>query len=291
MFTVIDNPTAGGGGHGALIERLHEALAARGETVGLLETRAKDDGERLARQAMEAGSRNIVCVGGDGSLSDAVRALARTDATLYVVPCGTGNDFARAFGLPKGPLDALIAQLDGESARIDCGAVNGRPFLNVAGPGFDVEVLRRTEELKSTYPGGRAYRRALLSVLSRYEAHEMRFSVDGDPVETGRYTIIEVCNGQYIGGGMRVAPGARPDDGLFDVVWIDRVPAKAIPLLLPLLLCGQHVRLPLVSVSRAKSVTLARRGMTLNIDGRLEPMDEARFELLAGALRVMRPRP
>lgn len=289
MFALIDNPVSGGGGHTELVRRIRAALEERGETVRLFETRGEGDGERLCAQALTEGCGHVVCAGGDGSLSDAVRALAGSDATLYAVPCGTGNDFARAFGLPKDPFGAFLAQLDGEPARIDCGAVNGRPFLNVAGSGFDVEVLRRTEELKASYPGGQAYRRALLSVLGSYEAREIEVCADGGEAETGRYTVVEVANGQYIGGGMRVAPGAGMTDGLFDVVKIGRVPARTIPLLLPLLIAGLHVYAPFVRVARARRVTLRRRGMTVNIDGRLEDMDEARFEVKPGALRMMRP--
>ena len=289
MFGVIDNPVSGGGVHEELIRQIESAIEARGERCRRFVTQAEGDGERQVRAAIEAGCTDIAVVGGDGSLSDAVRALAGSGAALSVVPCGTGNDFARALGLPKNPLEAFIAQLDGEHAQIDCGAVNGKPFINVAGTGFDVEVLRRTEELKDIYPGEQAYRRALLSVLSKYEAMEMEVSVDGAPFTRQRLTIVEAANGQFFGGGMRIAPGAKIDDALLDVVQVGRVPRRAIPFLLPLLLAGLHVHIPVVKVCRAKCVTIRRSGMVVNIDGRLEAMDEARFEVLSGALCVRRP--
>lgn len=289
MFGLIDNPTAGGGGHAVLIEKIEAAIAARGERYRIFPTHSEGDGERQTRLALEEGCSDIVVIGGDGSLSDAVRTLAFTNATFFVVPCGTGNDFARALRLPKDPLEAFEAQLGGEPSRIDCGAVNGRPFINVAGTGFDVEVLRRTEELKSIYPGEQAYRRAVASVLGRYEALEAEVSVDDAPFERRRFTIVEAANGRFFGGGMRIAPGAQVGDGLLDVVQVGSVPPRAIPLLLPLLIAGLHVHLPVVKVCRAKSVTVKSPGMVINIDGRLEAMDTARFEVLAGALRVMLP--
>ena len=289
MFALIDNPASGRRDHEALLARLKEHIAGQGDEARVFETREAGDGERQTRLALEAGCDRVAVIGGDGSLSDAVRALAGSGATLCLVPTGTGNDFARALGLPKDPMEAFAAQLRGEEAQIDCGAVNGRPFLNVAGTGFDVDVLRRTEELKAEYPGPQAYRRAILSVLRHYEAAQMDVSVDGGAFERCRATIVEIANGRYIGGGMKVAPGAKVDDGLFDVVRVGAVPRRAIPLLLPLFIAGAHVRLPVAQVCRARRVTIRRDGMTVNIDGDLARMDEARFEILPGALRVMRP--
>ena len=289
MFALIDNPASGGRDHAALVARLKEIIAAQGEEVRVFETQAEGDGERQTRLALEAGYNRIVVIGGDGSLSDAVRALAGSDATLFIAPNGTGNDFARTLGLPKAPDQAFLAQLRGEQTQIDCGMLNGRPFVNVAGTGFDVEVLRRTEELKADYPGPQAYRRAILSVLRRYEPMQMEVSVDGGPFERCRATIVEVANGRYIGGGMKVAPGAQVGDGFFDVVRVCAVPRRAIPLLLPLFIAGAHVHLPIASVSRARQVTIRRNGMVVDVDGRLEAMDEARFAVMPGALRIMRP--
>ena len=252
-------------------------------------TQASGDERRQAELALEAGATAIVCVGGDGTLSEVVGALAGKDATLYIVPSGTGNDFARAFGLPREPVAALAAQLDGTPERIDLGTINGKPFLNVSGSGFDVEVLRKTEELKSVYPGETAYRKAVLAVVSRYRAMEAELSIDGGPFERRRVTIAEFANGQYIGGGMRVAPDARENDGLLDVVTVVPVWHGLIPLLLPLFILGVHVRLPLARSVRAREAVLRCKGMTVNIDGRLEQMDEARYAVLPGALRVMRP--
>ena len=289
MVAIVMNPASGSGGGRSLLAALSAQLAGRGMEARVFATQASGDERRQAELALEAGATAIVCVGGDGTLSEVVGALAGKDATLYIVPSGTGNDFARAFVLPREPVAALAAQLDGTPESIDLGTINGKPFLNVSGSGFDVEVLRKTEELKSVYPGETAYRKAVLAVVSRYRAMEAELSIDGGPFERRRVTIAEFANGQYIGGGMRVAPDARENDGLLDVVTVVPVWHGLIPLLLPLFILGVHVRLPLARSVRAREAVLRCKGMTVNIDGRLEQMDEARYAVLPGALRVMRP--
>lgn len=289
MFGIVINPVSGGGENAKLIERLRAAIAERGEQSRVFATTGEGDGAEKTRQALQAGCDAIVGIGGDGTLSEIVGPMAGSGATLYIVPSGTGNDFARAFGLPRDPIRAFAAQLNGEPANIDCLTVNGRPFLNVGGSGFDVAVLRKTEELKAVYPGETAYRKAVLAVLGAYRAFEAELSIDGGPFTHERTTIIEVANGQYIGGGMRVAPGSLCDDGLIDVVIVGQVPRRAIPFLLPLFIKGWHTRLPVCRVVRAKRVTLRAPGMVVDIDGRLEPMDEAEFGILPGALRMRRP--
>jgi len=106
-------------------------------------------------------------------------------------------------------------------------------------------------------------------------------------------TILEVANGRYFGGGMQVAPRARFDDGLFDVVLIKPVYSFMIPFLLPLFILGIHIYLPIASVVRAKRVTICSRekgGMVINIDGQLEDMQIAQYEILPEALHVMKPK-
>ena len=289
MFGIVYNPASGKGQGEALLEQIQALVAQRGEECRLYATQFEGDGRNQAQKAMDEGCSAIVSVGGDGTLSEVVSAMAGSEAVLYIVPRGTGNDFARMFSLPKDPLEAFKAQLGGTKCRIDLGSINGTPFINVSGSGFDVEVLRKTEELKHIYPGEQAYLRAVLSTLRQYKPVEMDFAVDGGAYKRLRATIIEIANGRYFGGGMRVAPDAAYDDGLFDVVYIKPVYRCMIPFLLPLFILGVHVYLPIVKVTRAKTVSIRADRMTVNIDGRLEEMNEANFEILPQALSVMRP--
>ena len=290
MFAIIDNPASGRNKKTHIVDQIEAVLRERGEEFSVFETECEGDGAHQAQLALERGYKNVVCIGGDGTLSEVVTALAGSDATLYIVPYGTGNDFARAYGLLGDPIEAFRAQLDGEPTRIDLGSVNGKPFINVSGTGFDVEVLQKTEELKSVYPGGKAYRKAVLSVISQYRAKEIEVSLDGAAPQKKRVTILEIANGRYFGGGMNVAPKARYDDGAFDVVLVKSVKSWMIPFLLPLFILGIHIYLPVAAVSHAQKAVLRGKDMIINIDGRLERMDEARYEILPKALCVMTPK-
>lgn len=289
MFAIIVNPVSGGGKNAQIAKQIEALLAQRGETSRIFETANEGDGDRQVRLALESGCEGVVCIGGDGTLSEIVHGLAGSGSVLYIVPSGTGNDFARALGLPRDPIEAFRAQLSGHRAAIDCGSLNGRAFINVSGSGFDVEVLRKTEEFKPVYPGEQAYRKAVLAVLGSYKAFRSEISIDGGEFRPYSGTIVEIANGQYIGGGMKVAPGARMQDGLFDVVMVGCVPRMLIPFLLPLFILGAHVHLPIARVVRAKDVVLRARGMVVNVDGRLEEMDEAHYEIRPSALQVMLP--
>lgn len=288
MFAVIVNPVSGGGEALKLARRVMRRLEEERRESRLFETSGEGDVAKQVRAAVQAGCEAVVCIGGDGTLCEAADELCYQDVTLYVVPGGTGNDFARAFGLPKEPLAAFEKQLAGKPVQIDCGRVNGRGFLNVSGSGFDVDVLKKTEELKKVYSGEKAYHKAVVSVIGRYKAFEAELSIDGAPATHEACTIIEIANGQCIGGGMRVAPNAKLDDGVFDVVVVKKVPRLCIPFLLPLFMLGWHTKLGLARVMRAKKVSLRAKGMTLNIDGKLIDADRADYELLPGAIRMMR---
>ena len=289
MFGIIVNPVSGAHADEKLTDKLATMIADHGHSAHIFETTCEGDATVKVRQALAEGYISIVGVGGDGTLSEIVEGMGGSSATLYIVPCGTGNDFARAFGLPRDPLEAFRVQLDGERHAYDCLTVNGRPFLNIGGSGFDVEVLRKTEELKAIYPGEKAYTKAVLEVLTKYRPNEMELAIDGGTPTLERCTIIEVANGRFFGGGMLVAPLSSADDGLIDVVVVDMVPRWAIPFLLPLFVKGWHVHLPICRVVKAKHVVIRAKGMTINIDGRLEPMDEAEFGIIPGGLMMMRP--
>lgn len=288
MLHVIINPTAGKGYPLTLLAQIRAELDRRGVEYAVMETEYPGHATELARRAAASGADVAAC-GGDGTLCEALCGLLGSQSTLYIVPCGTGNDFIKAFyGLSRDPIQAFCQQLDGQEILVDCGRFNQSAFLNVAGAGFDVEVLTQLVRFKDRGKGLKPYLYAVAAALRHFRPLVCEVELDGR-VSSRCLTILSIANGQYIGGGMRVARDARLDDGLFDVLLVRRVPRFVIALLFPLFITGSFVRLPICEHVRCREVVVRARDMIVNVDGELHKAEEARFTLQPGSIRMRRP--
>ena len=290
MYVLIVNPVAGRGLALDCLAEVEAEFARRGLDCRTMRTTSSEDAAHIAREAAAQRPEGIVAIGGDGTFFDVTNGMAGSDVPLLFVPCGTGNDFVKSLPLPRQPLAALRAQLDSPITRIDLGRMNDIYFLNVSGTGFDVDVLRRVDKYKEKQSGLRAYMLGLWEALRHYRPTEAQISFDNGPEERARFAILSIGNGSYIGGGMKAVPGARVDDGLFDVISVVPVPKIAIPPLIAFFIAGLHLSLGMAKRTRCKTFKLRRKGMTVNLDGELRSVDEANFELLPGALCVRLPR-
>ena len=285
MLYVIANETAGSGAGAAVLERVSALLTEKKLPFRVARTEARGHAVRLADEAAAAGETEIVCIGGDGTICEVINGLAGRFVTLYFVPCGTGNDFVRVLNLPKDPIEALSAQLAGSPRKLDVGRLNDLYFMNVSGSGFDVEVLRQAERFKRLGKGILPYLLGIFAALRRFRALPVEISLDGK-TEKKEITIFSVGNGCYIGGGMKAVPHAEPDDGLFNVVIADKFSRPAILRMLTKFIPGKHTTLPGIREFQCREITVRCKGMTLDVDGELIPMDEAHYEILPGALGI-----
>lgn len=289
MHHLILNPTAGHGKAQRVRNQIESELSTRNLPFVTLCTACPGHATQLARSIIQKDPKAcIVAMGGDGTLCETANGLFGSSAVLMMVPCGTGNDFIRTLGLPSDPLEAFRVQLDSPMRTIDCGQMNDDLFLNVSGTGFDIEVLVQTERFKKYLRGLGAYLMGLFSAIRRFDPVKAKLTIDGVCTE-GRFTIIEVANGQYFGSGMRVAPNADPSDGLFDVVYVDAVPRLRIPPLLPKFISGKHVTLPIAHVIRAREILIEAPRMVINMDGELRSVNRAHYRMLAGQLNICCP--
>ena len=288
MLYIIANETAGSGDGAAALERVCALLRAKEIPFRVDRTESPGHATRLADEAVSAGETEIVCVGGDGTLFEVVNGLAGRFVTLYFVPCGTGNDFVKVLHLPKDPVEALEAQLSGVPGKIDVGRLNDMHFINVSGSGFDVEVLRQASRFKKLGRGLLPYLLGIFAALRRFRALLVEITTGGKTEKT-EVTIFSVGNGCYIGGGMKAVPHAIPDDGLFDVVIAQKFSRPAILRMLTKFIPGKHTALPGIREFRCREITFRCPGMVLDVDGELIPVDEARYELLPGAIGVKLP--
>ena len=285
MICIIANETAGNGTGKTALEEVKKLLKQRNLPFHVYTTNEPRHASDLADQALREGDQEIICIGGDGTFSEIINGLAGRFATVYFVPCGTGNDFVRMLPLPKEPAQALKVQLDGQPRRIDVGQINDRYFLNVSGCGFDTEVLKQAVRFKKLGKGLLPYLLGIFAALRHFQPMSLEI-ISGEKREKRSVTIFTVGNGSYFGGGMKAAPHASIDDGLFDVLIADEVGRLRILKLLSKFIAGRHTQLPIVHEWRCREVTIHCPGMTVNIDGELVEMDTARYVLLPGAIEI-----
>ncbi|MFD8894903.1 diacylglycerol kinase [Streptomyces sp. NPDC059566] len=276
--TLFVNPTAGRGRGAHAAQPAASAVRAAGFSVRtVVGTDAPDALARLTT-AVREGTGAVIAVGGDGMVSLALQALAGTPVPLGVVAVGTGNDFARAMGLPvREPARAgrLAAEAVKENRvrEIDLGRVGGADceqwFGTVLCSGFDSRVNDRGNRMR--LPAGRfKYDLAMLAELAAFRPFPYRITLDDGPVIETEATLVAVGNGSSYGGGMRICADAVPDDGLFDITVVGDCSRATLLRVFPQVYKGRHLSHPKVTVHRARKITLAAAGLTAYADG--EPL-------------------
>lgn len=287
MYDIIVNPVAGKGACGKYLPGVKALLDEKGLSYEVHVSSAPRDPAVIAAVAASKGSEGVVCMGGDGTLSEAAMGLSGSSTPLLIVPCGTGNDYIKTLALPKDPISALRYQLGRPARRFDMCTMNDGSFINVAGTGLDVDVLLCTEKYKQRYSGLSAYLRGVFDALRSYRPVTAQIAVDGGAYETVRFSVLSLGIGRYIGGGIKAVPNADPADGLLDLVIVKPVrKIFALPCVF-LFVLGLHVKLGLTVTSRrVTSVDIKRAGMTVQTDGELVQCPEAHFAVRKGALAL-----
>jgi diacylglycerol kinase (ATP) len=260
---VAVNPAAGPG----LAPRLADTLTGRLERAGHEVSRAEaTDGDALERHLRSRVARErpdaVIAVGGDGMVHLVVNAIARSEAALGILPAGTGNDVARGLGLPfddpDAAMDRIVASLGGAEPRtrpVDAVRTStGRWFAGMLSAGFDAAVNERANGMRR--PRGRSrYVLAVLLELARLTPHRYRITIDRDARQVDA-VLVTVGNTTSIGGGMRLTPDAKVDDGLLDVLVATPLPRWQLVRLLPKVFTGDHVHDEHVSIERGRVVTI-----------------------------------
>ncbi|MFI0981668.1 diacylglycerol kinase [Streptomyces sp. NPDC021093] len=290
-ITLFVNPTAGRGRGAQAAQPAAAALREAGFSVRTVLGIDADDALRRAREAVAAGTGALVAVGGDGMVNLALQAVAGTAVPLGVVAVGTGNDFARALGLPvRDPWAAARraagALLAGRAREIDLGRTGGRWFGGVLASGFDSRVNDRGNRMR--LPAGRfKYDLAILAELASFRPTPYRMRLDDGPVREIAATLVAVGNGTSYGGGMRICAGARLDDGLFDVTVVGDCSRTTLVRVFPKVYRGTHLGHPAISTHRAKKIELSAAGITAYADG--EPLGALPLtaQCVPGAVRVL----
>jgi diacylglycerol kinase (ATP) len=295
------NPAAGNGAAGRRWPELSLQAAAAGLRGDALLSEAPGHITELAGQAVADGAGRLVVVGGDGTVNEAVNGMLRSSSApveLAVVPLGTGDDFARTFKIPTRPEEAFRVAAEGTVRTIDAGLArfqdwDGSPaeryFANFGGAGISGAIARRGAATSRRLGAKAAYLWATVAVFVRWKSILMRVELDESTRSEVLYEVL-VANGAYTAGGMRVAPDAIPDDGLFDAVLIGDFTKAEFAVTFPKIYRGTHVGHRKVEVVRANVVGVsADELLPVVLDGEQPGTTPVRFEVMPSALRLRVP--
>lgn len=287
MYCIIYNPTAGAGRSAKVMQTVQQLLTEKNVPFTVFETQYKEHAVSLAKNAVGRGYAGIISVGGDGTLLEIASAIHGTEETLGIIPAGTGNDFRVAVGVPRDPAEALEIILAGRRRRVDIGMLgDNHYFLNVAGTGFDVEVIKNTEKVRRRFTGGLAYFLGICLSVFGYKSVNIDLTIDG---KTYRRSIllIAIANGRCYAGGLKVAPHADVVDGLFNIVLINRIANWRILFELPKMKKGQIDRIPGCEQFVCSELYIdADRPLRFNLDGEVYGVTPIRIGALPQALNV-----
>ena len=287
-FAILMNPASAGGKPLRLLPEVKRALDAAGAAHRTVETRDLPHATHTARAAAENGEV-VVALGGDGLVGSLAGAL-RGSGALGVLPGGRGNDFARAIGIPQDIPGACRVLLEGVRKALDLGEANGKAFACIASTGYDSDANRIANEARLVR-GNLVYAYAAIRALAAWRPARFTVRLDGREHRFEGYTVAAANTGYY-GGGMHMAPGADPSDGLLEVVLVEQVSKRRFVANLPKVFKGTHVEEETVSVHRAQEVEItADRPFDVYADGEQITSLPATVRLVRGGLSVIAPRP
>lgn len=300
---VILNPVAGRGRRSRRLDRYLSLLRAEFGEFEHAVTRGPGEEAGLVERALDAGADLIVAAGGDGTWSNVAErivASGQEKVTFGLLPSGTGNDFAKGLGISyQQPEAAVKALVHGSARLVDVGrgtfwgpaGRRTRSFLLVAGFGLDTAVLDDVERTRFL-PGELAYRLAALRQVFTFGSVALEYSAAGRRSGRGDHLMLAICNGSSVGGSYRIAPGARLDDGLFDVCAVRNGGLARRIAVFRKAARGTHETSPLVDLFQCSTLSVAfEHPSPYQLDGELQPglIEGARFEVVPGALRVVVP--
>lgn len=311
MTTFIINPEAGFG-------RAKNAWArARPELrrfLGPFEesfTSGPGHGSELAREAILSGAKKVVAFGGDGTFREVVEGFMslseekREEAALACFPAGSGCDFARHMGYPGKPEEMASLLSRGKIRRLDLirarvASDEGKEIVahlsNMAAFGLGGEVAGAVSRTGKPAGGRLSYLFATLAAILRSKARDYEIFLDGKPLPSGRFHAVILANTSSTGGGMKIAPRADAEDGLFEVLTVGEMSKMEMLLRFPRIYSGSHLGVKGIELYRGRKLEAGLRDdlkgssrAPLNLDGEALGRLPASFEILPRALPVLAP--
>ncbi len=278
-YKLIANPAAGRGRSSSIISRITDNFQKRGAAFDLEFTRSAKDAANIARRSL-AGFDVIIAVGGDGTINEIVPAMLESSRPLGILPTGSGNDFIKSLGIPNNIEKAVDILFRGKTSRIDVGRINGQYFANGVGIGFDAAVNRASYTINHSKRGLALYFRALLKTLGKFKPVPMKITLNGKTLHEEIF-LLTVGNGTTVGGGFKLTPHARIDDGLLDVTLVKPLGIPRLLWHLPKVFLGTIDRVKkYATMFRTEKLLIEAEGpVPVHMDGEIFEESGNRFEI------------
>ncbi len=298
---IIVNPKSG---RGMTERRWASRAAAIRDHLGPFDcefTKRAGDAMHLAEEQAGIGRELIVAVGGDGTVSEVANGIlkAKSQTALGLLPGGTGGDFRRTLKIPSGFVEAVMHLRNGKDHFMDAGHLTytdhqgveqKRFFVNTASFGMSGAVATRTNRSGKFLGGTLSYAAATLRTALSFDAPEILLEIDDQPGRRIKVIIVCVANGPSFGGGMQIAPDAKLDDGLFDVVIAGDIKAMKLLLSSHKLYSGTHLTMEKIALIPGRKVRAFpvndQEKVLLEVDGETPGRLPASMEILPKILRV-----
>lgn len=287
----IINPAAGKGRALKLIPIIQEYFKGKPDEYLIKVTEYPGHATKIAREYAQGEVCRIYSLGGDGTVNEVVNGIAGTNASLGVIPAGSGNDFIRSICGEYNVREVVADTIGGEERRIDLARANGKYFINISSIGFDADVVYNAQKFKRLpcVTGSMAYLFSLIYTIFKNKINEVIVTIDDKKINL-KILLAAVANGRFYGGGMLPAPDAVLDDGLLDICLVQEVNRLKMLTLFPKYMKGEHGQIKYVSFLRGRKIKIeSKKTISLNIDGEILTGKDIEFEILKGAINVIYP--
>ena len=257
---VVINPTSGGGKGARLGSEVRKITREKSYTFEFIEEPSLEQTLAKLESNLSASHHEVlIAVGGDGLVHHLLPVLLKYKLALLVVPSGTGNDFARSRNLLKVSTATLLSLIERtQPQEIDLGIVykdgTETPFVQILSSGFDSVVNERANNF-TKIGGSLKYAIATLAEVWRFKPLTYSLTVDDQEIHQ-KAMLVCVANGNVYGGGMKIVPHAKTDDGILDLMFVDPVGPLRLLAVFPRVFFGRHVNHPKVHFHSGKSITL-----------------------------------
>lgn len=284
----IINPISGSKSLGKIPKRIKAGIDTNKYEIEIKFTKKAGHASILATKAVKNKIDIIVAVGGDGTMNEVASSLIHSDSYLGIIPVGSGNGLARHLGIPLSVNKAIQLINKGHSQEIDTATMNEKPFISIAGVGYDALIARKFANNKKR--GFSNYLRIVVQTFIKYKPKRYLIKIDGNTIKT-KALFVSFANSNQFGYQAQIAPKAKLNDGLLDICIAQKPALFEMPLIANLVLLKMVDKSPHVKIIQAKEVIIDRKkGKYVNIDGEAIRMKKKlKIKINPSSLKVIIP--